>query len=576
MQDLPDNGLAPKAAELTLTQSIALLLMRESKEKLRTQLLSPQRCVFSRSKGLGAIDVIILPAPANLEAFELELRQLMSAPKPNPVDIVVTGGGSEVIECMKRAKPRLVPKATGLIHVGDDLSLWSLKSQLVAKAIEPVAPKLEPHAFDALAWTQLEAETADERAQVRADGEELQTFVARIRKRQPIATYAIVAVIGLVFAMQWHVGIGAPPMLLRMGALSARGIAQGEWWRLLTCTFLHGGVEHVLINAYVLFVLGSFVERILGPTRLMLLYFVSALAGSVGSALFLGDTFSVGASGAIWGLLGAHAVLAFRPQTLLPAAMKKGARRAAVINLVINVAVSFMPHVDMWAHFFGGAAGALLLMSGLLTRGMTKEDIAAGDPRVKDPGVPTPAWMKGVAFLFALVMLGSLAVGWRASEPWALNVAPQLATWTSDELGIQIDLPVGLARAGVRAEEEPAPAALGEVVFGDVLSDAMTITVFVAELDPLDATQQDVWLSDLETQLEIPEHATVDVQPRRFTDGDAQGLEMRMSFPSGLIYERAFLIRPGRLVRVVAYRWPDLGAAPEGSAVRIAKTSRVL
>lgn len=576
MQPLPPmDSTEPLRAGLTLVQRIALLLRHESKTPLGTQFLSPQRCVFSHKKGLGAMDVLVLAAPADLASFELQLRKIMSAPKPNPVEIVVAGGDDAVVDCMKRAKPRLVPKATGLIHIADDLRMWAPSSQLVKKLLDPVASKLKEHDFDEVSWALLKDETREEIAQVHAEGEELQVFIARIRKRRPVATYAIVTLIGLVFAMQMYVSIGSPPTLLRMGALSAQGIARGEWWRLITCTLLHGGVEHVLINAYVLFVLGSFVERILGPARLMVLYFVSALAGSVGSVLFLGDTFSVGASGAIWGLLGAHAVLAFRRQTLLPAAMIPGARKAAVINLGINVAASFLPHVDMWAHFFGGAAGALLLMSGLLTRSLTKEDLVAGHADAPDPGVPSPAWMKSVALLSALSLLVALGIGWHATKPWTLKVAPEFAAWSSNTLGIQLDLPVGLARADARAEEEPEPAVPGEVVFGDVMSDAMTIGVFAAAVDPLDATQQDAELTALASQLERPEHATVDFELRRFTDGRDQGMEVRYSFPSGLIYERAFLMRPGRLIRIEAYRWPNLAAAPEGSAVRIAKTARV-
>jgi rhomboid protease GluP len=140
---------------------------------------------------------------------------------------------------------------------------------------------------------------------------------------------------------------------------------EGEWWRLASATLLHGGLMHVAFNGYVLFSLGNFVERLLGPSRFLLLYVVSGVAASCGS-LLLNAGVSVGASGAIWGLLGAEAALAFAPNQLLPSSMRKDAQRATVVNLVLNTLVSFLPRVDWAAHFAGGAAGALVLLSGVV------------------------------------------------------------------------------------------------------------------------------------------------------------------------------------------------------------------
>jgi len=561
------DSFEPARSDLNLVQRIALFLVRESKAPLKTQFLSPQRCVFSGKKGLATIDMLVLQAPRDLAAFELELRKIITSRKPNSLDIVVVGGGDEVAECMRRAKPRMLPMGTGLIHVADNLALWSPTSLLAEKLLKPAKSELEAHAFDAASWTKLDEDTRTERASAHAEGQELQHFVTRIRQRKPIATYAIAVAIGLVYLMQMYVGVDATPALMRMGALSAQRVAEGEWWRLLTCTFLHGGFLHVLFNVYVLIILGTFIERILGPARLLLLYFVSALLGSVGSVLFLGQGFSVGASGAVWGMLGAHAVLAFRQNTLLPAAMIPGARKAAAINLGINLLNSFRPHVDMWAHFFGGGAGALLLLSGLITRGLTKARVAAGDANTPDPGVPTPTWVKAAAGFSVVVMCAALAVGLTVSNPLALKSAPQFERRALPDLGVELELPVGLEVGGT----ENATA-----LIGDLLSDPMTIGVFKAEVGPIDPAQMDAELTQLEGAIEGPEGTTLDLAPRRFDDGESQGVEARYTSPVGLILELAFVVRTGHIVRIEAYRWPDLASAPAGSAVRIAKSVRVL
>jgi membrane associated rhomboid family serine protease len=87
-------------------------------------------------------------------------------------------------------------------------------------------------------------------------------------------------------------------------------IAQGEWWRLLTSTLLHGSILHLLFNMYALYWLGPQLERILGHSRFAALYVLSALGGSVASYWFSDLlTVSVGASGAIFGLITATIVL---------------------------------------------------------------------------------------------------------------------------------------------------------------------------------------------------------------------------------------------------------------------------
>lgn len=153
-----------------------------------------------------------------------------------------------------------------------------------------------------------------------------------------------------VFLLQ----VFAPQLsLVQTFALQPLTIAeQGEWWRLITAAFLHGGWLHLAMNMLALWQIGSALEQMIGPNRFLTLYTVSALGGSIAS-YSMSDQFaySVGASGAIFGLLTAFIVVG--------AALRMDVS-SAIIFLVINVAISFTSGIDKWAHFGGAAVGAIV------------------------------------------------------------------------------------------------------------------------------------------------------------------------------------------------------------------------
>jgi membrane associated rhomboid family serine protease len=129
-------------------------------------------------------------------------------------------------------------------------------------------------------------------------------------------------------------------------------IAQGEWWRLITAAFLHGGLLHLAFNMYALYWLGPQLERLLGPIRFATVYFLSALGGSVASYWFSPvHTVSVGASGAIFGLMAAMIVIGRKMQADI-------SQLAALFG--INVVIGFVSGgIDWRAHLGGAAVGAL-------------------------------------------------------------------------------------------------------------------------------------------------------------------------------------------------------------------------
>jgi membrane associated rhomboid family serine protease len=136
------------------------------------------------------------------------------------------------------------------------------------------------------------------------------------------------------------------------GALYGPLVADGEWWRLITAAFLHYGPVHLALNMLALWWLGAPVEMALGRGRFLLLYFVSGLAGSAGALLFDPTAVTVGASGAIFGLLGAGLILEYQATGSLAG----NYMTLIALNLVFTFA---WPGVSIGGHL-GGLVGGIL------------------------------------------------------------------------------------------------------------------------------------------------------------------------------------------------------------------------
>jgi rhomboid protease GluP len=149
-------------------------------------------------------------------------------------------------------------------------------------------------------------------------------------------------------------------VVLAFGANYGPLVADGDLWRLVTSIFLHGGFLHLLLNAYALFFLGRNLEAFYGAWGLFVLFLGSGVAGSIASAS-LSNNISVGASGGIFGLLGASLVFAFRHRGLLPKRVVTIMGTALVPWVVLNLVTGyFLPIVDINAHWGGLVGGALL------------------------------------------------------------------------------------------------------------------------------------------------------------------------------------------------------------------------
>jgi membrane associated rhomboid family serine protease len=133
------------------------------------------------------------------------------------------------------------------------------------------------------------------------------------------------------------------------------GLAEGEWYRLLTAAFLHAGLLHLGFNMLMLWWIGAPLEEAMGRARFLLLYVVSGLAGSAGALLYSPEAVTVGASGAVFGLLGAAFVLE----------RQAGIRGGPVMTIIIlNVALSFLVSgISIGGHLGGLAGGALAMLA---------------------------------------------------------------------------------------------------------------------------------------------------------------------------------------------------------------------
>ena len=134
-------------------------------------------------------------------------------------------------------------------------------------------------------------------------------------------------------------------------------IRQGEIYRLITCAFLHANIFHLLFNCYSLYVIGSQIESFMGKTKYLIIYLFSAITGALMSMIFSGNSVSIGASGAIFGLIGSLLYFGYHYRVYLGNVIKS----QIIPLLVVNLAIGFMSMgIDNFAHIGGLLGGALI------------------------------------------------------------------------------------------------------------------------------------------------------------------------------------------------------------------------
>jgi rhomboid protease GluP len=306
------------------------------------------------------------------EELSAHLDRILNAHERGLLFIAVAGGDASVAEALKAADDRARNREqVGLYHINDQGRVRRVAGRRL--------PELEKAARDLPAIGPLSPEDVAEIVERgRKERLEAMEFVRGTRRHLPHLTLATIVLCILLFA----VTSGADERAARLYHLlsnRADAVRNGELWRLFTYALLHDRrtATHLIVNMLSLYSIGAFLEPLLGRLRLGLLLAVSAIVGGIASSLFL-NAESVGASGAVWGLLGATLGLLQARHRFFPALIARGLRQRLIVLLAINVAISFLPNIDRYCHFGGGAAGYLL---GLL---YARRPAAQTSPRPSD------------------------------------------------------------------------------------------------------------------------------------------------------------------------------------------------
>lgn len=176
-----------------------------------------------------------------------------------------------------------------------------------------------------------------------------------INQKKVIPIFIITGVLVLITLFQFITGLS--DSIESVGLVKPKTLA-GEYWRLLTCTLLHGSVLHILFNGAAIFVIGRMVIRITGLSYFAIVFLISGILGSVFSLLFMPNATSVGASGGIMGLIGFILIISIKFSDNIPRNIIKSMLNTIVLVAIIGISASDI--IDNAAHG-GGLIGGILI-----------------------------------------------------------------------------------------------------------------------------------------------------------------------------------------------------------------------
>lgn len=243
-------------------------------------------------------------------------------------------------------------------------------------------------------------------------------MLVRMPERKPVVVYILLALTILVYSLQEATASGALtlgrcPYFVSADIPVCYGmkvnelITMGQWWRLITPVLLHASVLHIGFNMYALYSLGPELERHFGHARFLALYLLAGFSGVVLSFL-LTIAPSLGASTAVFGLLAAQGVFAYRNQRIFGRQARAAIR--SIINIAaINLLIGLTPGIDMWGHV-GGLIGGLIF-AGFAAPVYEIED-SGMEFKVRDTNSPSRVWLGG---LLAFVIFAAVAA-WKIAS----------------------------------------------------------------------------------------------------------------------------------------------------------------
>lgn len=296
------------------------------------------------------------------------------------------------------------------------------------------------------------------------------------------ATSAILALNVLVFLVTaiatWKTGRGTigefdSRLLLRLGADYGPLTLDREWWRVFTCMFLHGSVIHIAANMYCFWDFGRIAERIYGSLRYLSIYLITGIGSSLASLAIHPNSVSVGASGAIFGVVGALVVPFYAKRLQLPSPVMKSMLRSLVTFIALNLVIgTIIPVIDNAAHI-GGLIGGLIF--GAVWTRLAKSE----------------AYNSSVAKVAAvsLILCATLFAG--AQRLQRDKILAWQAVTALDSGNRQLALEKAQQAVARRPKDVPAHNVLGEVYFEKAqFEDAARQFEESRRLDPKDAYAQ--------------------------------------------------------------------------------------
>ena len=211
------------------------------------------------------------------------------------------------------------------------------------------------------------------------------------------ATIGLIAINVIVFLIELAGGgtgsLSGGGTVIHDAGLRGPDVANGDWWRIISSGFLHAGFLHLLLNMYVLYIAGSILEPGIGTPRFLGIYFVSLIAGSLGALVVDPNSLTVGASGAIFGLMAAVVVIA-RGRGVEQLASQFGL--FIVLNLVLTFSISGISVGGHIGGLIGGTVAALLVL--FVERRMRGRRVGFG------------LELAGIVVMIAATFAGALAV----------------------------------------------------------------------------------------------------------------------------------------------------------------------
>ncbi len=353
------------------------------------------------------------PDPLDLRRFTAYVRLYAQAGRPEAVDGFVkqhVRAAAEVSPAglrmrMGLAHLRAGERERGMERLYEALTLLAENEDRLRAAIQrtiweadqssgPVAPDVDM------------LRDLDTLQRLQSRSKERPAFETMTGGRAPLTTAIILLLLVVWSLTEWAGSSLDARTLMRFGANVPELVRSGEWWRMIASVFLHVGALHLLFNAYACYLFGGFVERTAGRWEIWTVFVFSGLAGSATSALLGVYTISAGASGAIFGLLGAAVAVTLRFRRAFPRRM----RRIYLFNFIFIAAAEMAygmvePHIDNLAHAGGMAAGLVLgafvmprgrdgarrrlfILGGLVAIAMTMASWAQCTANVKSGGYP--------------------------------------------------------------------------------------------------------------------------------------------------------------------------------------------